>query len=150
MHYTFDIFGWYTGETEDAAPRSTTVAPPTASTATTPDEPRANFVGIPGQEWEVRPYTHAEPPELPASPPVPAQVTARQAVQALIYAGLIDAVQAAIDAIPDPVARALAQAEWSRSQVFERDRPLLIQLAGAMGLSSEDLDQLFINAAALP
>lgn len=80
---------------------------------------------------------------------VPASVTRRQARQALLLAGLLDDVQPAIDAIPDPQQRGLAQIEWDDSQEFERHRPLLIQLAGALGLDGEALDGLFVQAAGL-
>ena len=80
---------------------------------------------------------------------VPAKVTRRQARQALLLAGLLDDVQPAINAIPDPVQRGLAQIEWDDSQEFERNRPLLIQRGAARGLDSAALDQLFIAAHAL-
>ncbi len=61
-------------------------------------------------------------------PGVPQVVTARQAWQALILAVLIDQVQPAIDAVPDPVQRRLLDAEWNKSQEFHRTRPALIAL----------------------
>ncbi len=81
--------------------------------------------------------------------PVPQQVTRRQAKQALLLAGLLSNVQPAIDAIPDATQRALAQLEWDESLNFERHRPILIALAGALGLDSDDLDDLFRTAAGL-
>ena len=48
-----------------------------------------------------------------------------------------------------PALNELAQIEWDDSQVFERNRPILIMLATALGLSSEQLDDLFITAAGL-
>lgn len=75
---------------------------------------------------------------------VPDEITARQAVQALILSNKLHLVQPAIDAIADPVQRALVQAEWDKSQVFKRNRPALIALATAMGMTSADLDALFI------
>lgn len=80
---------------------------------------------------------------------VPAKVTRRQARQALLLAGKLAGVQAAIDAIPDPTLRQLAEIEWTDSLEFERNRPLLIQLGAALGLDSAALDQLFIAAHAL-
>lgn len=80
---------------------------------------------------------------------VPQQVTRRQARQALLRAGLLGNVQPAIDAIEDATQRGLAQIEWDDSQVFERQRPLLIALAAAIGLDSDDLDELFVTAATL-
>ena len=80
---------------------------------------------------------------------VPASVTRRQAKQALLLNGLLANVQPAIDAIPDAAQRAMIQIEWDDSQVFERDRPALIALGSALGLSSTELDNLFIGAAQL-
>ena len=47
--------------------------------------------------------------EAAAGPVVPTVVTQRQARLALLGAGLLDAVDAAIDAIPDPATRAAAR-----------------------------------------
>ena len=77
---------------------------------------------------------------------VPEKVTARQAVQALISANKLHLVQPAIDAIADPVQRAMVQAEWDKSQDFERARPTLIALAAAIGLDAAALDALVISA----
>lgn len=82
-------------------------------------------------------------------PRVPAKVTRRQARQALAMGGLMAAVQPAIDAIPDPMQRQLAQIEWDDSQDFERDRALLIQLGHAIGLTDAGIDALFIQAGGL-
>ena len=77
---------------------------------------------------------------------VPEKVTARQAVQALISVNKLHLVQPAIDAIADPVQRAMVQAEWDKSQDFERNRPTLVALATAIGLDAAGLDALFIAA----
>lgn len=82
-------------------------------------------------------------------PRVPAKVTRRQARQALAMEGLLDKVQPAIDAIPDPQQRQLAQIEWDDSQDFERARPLLIELGHAIGLTDAGIDALFIRAGGL-
>ncbi len=98
--------------------------------------------------WDVIALT---PEEIEAAQKarVPRSVTRRQARQALLLAGLLDNVQPAINAIPDPVQRGMAQIEWDDSQQFERERPLLITLATALGLGAEALDNLFIQAAQL-
>ena len=80
---------------------------------------------------------------------VPASVTRRQAKQALLLNGLLANVQPAIDAIPDATQRAMIQIEWDDAQVFERDRPALIALGSALGLTNTQLDDLFIGAAQL-
>lgn len=87
----------------------------------------------------------APPPVEPAAM-VPQQVTRRQALQALLLAGALDNVQPLIDAIADPLQRRLAQIEYDESQVFERTRPLVVSIGGALGL---DLDALFTTAATL-
>ncbi|WP_292041431.1 hypothetical protein [Massilia sp. UBA6681] len=88
-----------------------------------------------------------EPTEMP--PPVPQTVTRRQARQALLMAELLDDVQPAIDAIPDPVQRRMAQIEWEDSLEFVRTRPLVIQIGAALGLDESALDALFTQAATL-
>lgn len=97
-----------------------------------------------GDDYSDGTFTRPAPTE-----PVPAQVTRRQAKQALLLAGLLGNVQPAIDAIPDTTQRALAQLEWDESLNFERHRPILIALAGALGLDSDGLDDLFRTAATL-
>ena len=81
--------------------------------------------------------------------PVPAAVTRRQARQALVLAGKFDAVQLAINAIPDTTQRKLMQIEWDDSLEFERDRPSLMAIGAAIGLTSEGLDDLFRTAVTL-
>lgn len=81
--------------------------------------------------------------------PVPASVTRRQARQALVLAGKFDLVQPAIDAIPNALQRKLMQIEWDDSQAFERDRPSLIAIGGAIGLTSAEVDDLFRTAVTL-
>lgn len=104
--------------------------------------------GVLTQQWEIVPLTQADI-DAARKALVPLTVTRRQARQALLLAGLLDDVQPAIAAIPDPVQRGLAQIEWDDSQEFTRDRPLLVQLAQGLGLNDAALDNLFIQAAQL-
>lgn len=86
----------------------------------------------------------------PPPEPVPATVSKRQAKQQLLIAGLLDNVQPAIDAIPDATERELTQIYWDDSQEFERNHPTLTAIASqALGLTDEQLDQLFIAASKL-
>lgn len=96
------------------------------------------------QAWEVVALTPEEKKAL-----VPTSVTRRQAKQALLLNGLLSNVQPAIDAIPDPTQRSMIQIEWDDSQTFERNRPALIALGSALGLDSDALDGLFIQASQL-
>lgn len=81
--------------------------------------------------------------------PVPSSVTRRQARQALLLKGLLDKIEPAIESIPDATQRGLALIEWQDSQVFERSRPLLVQIGLALGLDSAGMDALFMYAATL-
>jgi hypothetical protein len=89
-------------------------------------------------------------PAVDVPPTVPAQVTKRQARAVLIVTGLLPAVEAAIDAIPDPLQKALARNEWEESAVVERHRGLVSQMAASLGLTEAQLDAMFIQAAAIP
>ena len=79
---------------------------------------------------------------------VPDEVTMRQARLALDAAGLLDAAQAVIDALPMP-ARRRAQIEWEYALSVRRDHPL-IALMIAQGLATaEQVDGLFVAAVGL-
>jgi len=97
-----------------------------------------------GDMWDGKQFVT---PAVPTA--VPASVTRRQARQALLLAGLLDQVQVAIDAIPDPVQRGMLQIEWDDGQEFDRDRSTVLTIGAALGLDGAGLDQLFIAAAAL-
>lgn len=75
--------------------------------------------------------------------PVPQSLTRAQARAALIVSGLIDQVQPAIDAIQDPVQRALVQNDWDNRLTFERNNTTLLALSGLLGLADGAIDDLF-------
>lgn len=87
-----------------------------------------------------------DPP--PAQTVVPRVVTMRQARLALLGAGLLQQVDQAINVLPEPQQSA-ARIEWDYSSEVHRDRAFVQQLGQALGLSDEQLDALFIQAAAL-
>jgi hypothetical protein len=76
------------------------------------------------------------------TPPVPASVTARQARLALFGAGLLDLVEGAVAAMEGPQGRAV-QIEWEYALAVERQSPLIAALAPALGLTDEQVDNLF-------
>ena len=88
-------------------------------------------------------------PADPIVPVVPQSVTMRQARLALLGIGLLDDVDAAIAAIPDPVQRKAAQIEWEYAQTVDRARPFTQQMAAGLSLTAEQLDALFTQAAGL-
>lgn len=79
---------------------------------------------------------------------IPSVVTMRQARLALLQQGLLSQVQTAIDSLPSPQKEA-AQIEWDYSSEVHRDKPFVQLLGAALGLSDEQLDDLFILAAGL-
>jgi hypothetical protein len=105
-----------------------------------------------GDDWDGEKFTT---PDLEPQPVViPATVTRRQARQALLLADLLDDVPVAIAALDDGTPEGkqqmrMAQIEWEDSLEFERARPLVIQIAAAIGLDAGALDQLFVTAAGL-
>ena len=80
--------------------------------------------------------------------PIPAEVTMRQARLALHAAGKLTAVNAAINALPDPPKTA-ALIEWEYSSTVRRDSHFVALLGPALGLDAAGLDALFIAAAKL-
>ena len=88
----------------------------------------------------------------PADPPPPiviTSVTMRQGRLALLQAGKLDLVEAAIAAIEDPVQRKAAEIEWEYSNAIERDSAFVQQLSVGLGMTETDLDDLFTLAATL-
>lgn len=82
------------------------------------------------------------------APRVPQAVTMRQARLALFSAGLLSAVDTAIDALPEPQ-RTAARIEWDYSNELQRSNPLVAALTPALGLTDAQVDALFIAASAL-
>lgn len=79
---------------------------------------------------------------------VPRAVTMRQARLALLQAGKLDAVNAAIASMSGTKGAA-ARIEWEFSNEVQRTQPLIAALAPVLGMTPAQLDQLFITAAGL-
>ena len=115
--------------------------------------PTGRVIGIPAVD-ATQPLTTvglATALSTPPAPvfPVPESVTRRQLKEWLIDHNLIDAVEAALNAIPDARQKRLALNWWTESTDFRRDHPLVISLATVLGLSSADIDAAFTAAAQL-
>lgn len=78
------------------------------------------------------------------APIVPDQVTRYQARAALYKSGLLDDVDGFM-ALPD-TDRLLVLA-WQDAQIFKRDSPMVVELGDVLGLSSSEIDALFISAS---
>jgi hypothetical protein len=86
---------------------------------------------------------------VPPEPP-PATVSARQIRLWLLGRGVsMAAVDAAIDAIPDAAQRDSVRVEWEYAPYVERSHPMLVPLAAALGLTEEQVDQAFVEAATI-
>lgn len=75
-------------------------------------------------------------------------VTMRQARLALLAAGLLPSVDAAIAALSEPQ-RSEAKIEWEYSQEVQRHNGFVSSVAPALGLTSSDIDNLFVVASTL-
>ena len=97
--------------------------------------------------WEVFPLPAEKVAENVAAM-TPSLVTMRQARLALLAAGKLAAVDAAIDALPEP-AKSAARIEWEYSAEVHIDSGIVAALGPALGLSVEQIQTLFTEAATL-
>jgi hypothetical protein len=79
--------------------------------------------------------------------PVPQQVTRAQGKVVLIQMGLWQSVLAFVDAIQDPVQKAVAEVAINDTVHWQRNSPFLNQATTALGISQAQMDQLFIQAS---
>lgn len=86
-------------------------------------------------------------PALP-SRIAPQSISMRQARLALLKAGLLSRVEAAINAMPSPHKEA-ALIEWEFATEVKRDAALASDLARSLGLTNEQVDDLFTEGSAL-
>lgn len=99
---------------------------------------------LPGQLWQGNIPASFHTPVVP----VPEEITMRQARLALFGAGLLGAVDAAMNGLPSPT-KEVALIEWEYAATVRRKSPWIMQLGPALGLTPEQIDQLFIAGAAL-
>lgn len=85
-----------------------------------------------GSEWVLPP------------PYVPQVVSRFQAKAALLQAGLLTQVETLI---ADPATDAVTKLAWAEAVEFYRNSPTIATLAAALGLTSGQIDNLFITAA---
>lgn len=77
---------------------------------------------------------------------IPQSVSRFQARAALHLAGLLDDVETMIAAPGTP---ALAKLAWQDAQEFRRTSPTVLAMAGALGMTDAQLDDLFTAAAGI-
>jgi len=99
------------------------------------------------------PLSEEELAELEASRPVIERVsivTMAQAQKALVLSGVaLSSVQAALEAIVDPVERELALIDWNKSPTVSSDSDLVVSMAEALSLTADDVAGLFALAESL-
>lgn len=96
-------------------------------------------------EWMSAGGTPTE--SVPLPPDIPA-LTRRQARLGLLTIGITAAdVEARIDLIADPIDRAAALIEWQDAGSYDRNHPLVVDLAEAFALPASQVDALWTWAA---
>lgn len=86
----------------------------------------------------------------PAEFVVPQSITATQIRLWLFRHGVsLEDVQAAIDSIPDDKARGETRIQWEYAPYVERRHPFVDALGAGLGLTSDQIDQAFIEASRL-
>lgn len=86
---------------------------------------------------------------LPEFDSVPQIVSPRQMRLALISGGTsLQDIEDILDTLPEPH-RSIARVTWEYSVEFQRNNPILISLAPMLGLTEQQVDDLFILASTL-
>jgi len=88
------------------------------------------------------------PVPSPPPAPVPGEITNWRAKAVLGLAGMLTAVEAALDAMPEPN-RTVALAAWNGGADLARNGPTVLALSATLGLTDAQVDDLFRQAAAL-
>ena len=79
---------------------------------------------------------------------VPDSIDMRRARLALLAASHLAAVNAAIEAMESDAGED-ARIEWEYATTIKRDHPLVAAMQQALGLSDQQLDDLFVTASQL-
>ena len=76
-------------------------------------------------------------------------IAAKQIRLALLGAGVsLDMIESAINELPEPQ-RSYVRVTWEYATIFEREHPMITGLGAQLGLTSEQIDYLFVEAAKL-
>lgn len=76
-------------------------------------------------------------------------LTRRQFKLALLDNGLLNSVEASIEAIKDPIMKQRVQIEYSESERFERGNPSVKYMMDELNLNLEEVDKLWNYALSL-
>ena len=141
--YEVGRLGYWTGqaseieETDPIPLRWTMVEPPVPA--------EGKFAVFDGAQWRIEVTPAPAPDPMPVALP---PLSRRQLRLALLSIGVTAGdVEAHIAAIADPVDQAAALIEWQDAGSYDRDHPLLLDVAAAMELPPEQVDALWMWAA---
>lgn len=96
------------------------------------------------QGVEVQEQPEPTPEEARASMP---PISRRQLRLTLVRNEIaLDDVAAMIEGLPDGLSKDEARIEWEDAATFERMHPTLIQIGAALGMSPEQIDELWVEA----
>lgn len=87
-----------------------------------------------------------QPQEIEPAKDVPQSITRLQAKIALSQTGLLEQIQGMMAGLPSTDIQRLA---WENALQFERDSAMVNGMAAAIGITQDQLDDLFIAAAAI-
>jgi hypothetical protein len=90
------------------------------------------------------------PPPPPSTNPADYPLRPDQFFAMLDIAGLTASVNAALDAISDPTAKAIAKAKFNHTQVFNRSNPLFETLKAGVGVTDAQIDAMWMQAKDIP
>lgn len=80
---------------------------------------------------------------------VPQVITSRQLRLQWVMSGHdLSDIDNAIDQLPEPL-KEIARINWEYAGTFDRSNELLLNVAGSLGITNEQLDDIFINASSL-
>jgi hypothetical protein len=132
---------------------------PFHSATTLPDGARlvpAVFATIPeghrvtSESWSIVDGVAVQSVETEAIPVIIPDLTPRQIRLVMLSLGLTDDdIETLINNIEDVQQRAAALIEWRYASAYKRHHPLIDALAPQLGLTNEQLDQLFIQGSEL-
>lgn len=80
--------------------------------------------------------------------PVPDQVSMWALREAVMFAGEMTAIKAALDNLPEPQ-KSIAWNRWEYKENIVRDSPIIVQLQGLLGWTDSFVDGLYKHANAI-
>jgi hypothetical protein len=109
------------------------------------DAVRAIHIAHPDYVWDGATLSEYVPPVQPPEPEyIPTQISMRQARLILLQYGLLDTVSGIVAGLPQNY-----QIEWEYAQYAERSNPLIGMVATAAGMTTEQIDAMFLAGSQL-